>query len=244
MLLAWLLAQQCPLRAQATRLEQHKDASGHFPQCLAAPPAAPGEWHQRPRGGARAAPPRPAPAAPPRAHRGRRWGLRPECSSSHYSCRYSYRAAVYRDRRREPDPGAGRSGGPLRGNGPLTGYAYLFLTRPHFLDEHLYLRALIAPVYATGEVIRNHLPTPTAPSASGSAAASLPPATPSFRTAVSIKRTRSLATRPKRRWPTTCVARRSPASSRSRPRSVCARRTSCTTATTTRRTASSCPRTP
>jgi hypothetical protein len=48
---------------------------------------------------------------------------------------------------------------PLRGNGPLTGYAYLFLTRPHFLDEHLYLRALIAPVYATGEVIRNHWPT-------------------------------------------------------------------------------------
>jgi hypothetical protein len=48
---------------------------------------------------------------------------------------------------------------PLRGNGPLTGYAYLFLTRPHFLDENLYLRALIAPVYATGEVIRNHWPT-------------------------------------------------------------------------------------
>src|SRR4029450_13764128 len=48
---------------------------------------------------------------------------------------------------------------PLRGNGPLTGYAYLFLTRPHFLEENLYLRALIAPVYATGEVIRNHWPT-------------------------------------------------------------------------------------
>ncbi|HEY8202003.1 MAG TPA: hypothetical protein VII47_11690, partial [Actinomycetota bacterium] len=28
---------------------------------------------------------------------------------------------------------------PLRGNGPLTGYAYLFLTRPHFLDQDLYL---------------------------------------------------------------------------------------------------------
>jgi hypothetical protein len=48
---------------------------------------------------------------------------------------------------------------PLRGNGPLTGYAYLFLTRPHFLEEHLYLRALIAPVYATGEVVRDHWPT-------------------------------------------------------------------------------------
>ena len=49
--------------------------------------------------------------------------------------------------------------GPLRGNGPLTGYAYVFLTRPHFLDEHVYLRALIAPVYATGELIRDHWPT-------------------------------------------------------------------------------------
>src|SRR6187549_1107231 len=48
---------------------------------------------------------------------------------------------------------------PVRGNGPLTGYAYLFLTRPHFLEENLYLRALIAPVYATGEVIHDHWPT-------------------------------------------------------------------------------------
>jgi hypothetical protein len=48
---------------------------------------------------------------------------------------------------------------PLRGNGPLTGYAYMFLTRPRVLDENLYLRALIAPVYATGEVIRDHWPT-------------------------------------------------------------------------------------
>ena len=49
--------------------------------------------------------------------------------------------------------------GPLRGNRPLTGYAYVFLTRPHFLEEHVYLRAFIAPVYATGEVIRDHWPT-------------------------------------------------------------------------------------
>jgi hypothetical protein len=48
---------------------------------------------------------------------------------------------------------------PVRGNGPLTGYGYVLLTRPHFLEEHLYLRALIAPVYATGEVVRNHWPT-------------------------------------------------------------------------------------
>src|SRR2546430_17418245 len=50
--------------------------------------------------------------------------------------------------------------GPLRGNGPLTGYAYVFLTRPHLLDEDVYLCALIAPVYATGELIRAHWATP------------------------------------------------------------------------------------
>ena len=49
--------------------------------------------------------------------------------------------------------------GPLRGNGPFTGYAYLFLTRPQFLHEDLTLRAAIAPVYATAELIRNHWPT-------------------------------------------------------------------------------------
>jgi len=48
---------------------------------------------------------------------------------------------------------------PLRGNGPLTGYAYVLLTRPHFLAEPVYLRAVIAPVYATGELIRDHWPT-------------------------------------------------------------------------------------
>ena len=48
---------------------------------------------------------------------------------------------------------------PLQGNGPLTGYAYVFLTRPHFLAEHVYLRAIISPVYATGELIRDHWPT-------------------------------------------------------------------------------------
>lgn len=49
--------------------------------------------------------------------------------------------------------------GPLRGNGPLAGYAYAFLTRPNFLGEHLYLRAIIAPVYAAGELILDHRPT-------------------------------------------------------------------------------------
>jgi len=40
----------------------------------------------------------------------------------------------------------------MRGNGPLTGYAYLFLTRPHFLDHDLYLRVVISP-YIVSELI-------------------------------------------------------------------------------------------
>jgi len=47
---------------------------------------------------------------------------------------------------------------PLRGNGPLTGYAYLFLTRPHFLDQDLYLRVVISP-YFVSELIRDHWPS-------------------------------------------------------------------------------------
>jgi hypothetical protein len=44
---------------------------------------------------------------------------------------------------------------PLRGNGPLTGYAYIFLTRPHFLDKDLYLRVVIPPGYFISELIRD-----------------------------------------------------------------------------------------
>lgn len=48
---------------------------------------------------------------------------------------------------------------PLRGNGPFTGYGYLFLTRPHFLDQDLYLRMVVAPVYLRSELIRDRWPT-------------------------------------------------------------------------------------
>ena len=48
---------------------------------------------------------------------------------------------------------------PLRGNGPFTGYGYLFLTRPHFLHEDLYLRVVIPPGYLISELIRDHWPT-------------------------------------------------------------------------------------
>ena len=47
---------------------------------------------------------------------------------------------------------------PTRGNGPLTGYPYVLLTRPHFLDQDLYLRMAIAPVYVTAELIRDRWP--------------------------------------------------------------------------------------
>jgi hypothetical protein len=48
--------------------------------------------------------------------------------------------------------------GPLRGNGPLTGYVYGFFTQPHLFDKDLYLRAVVAPTYASGELIRDHWP--------------------------------------------------------------------------------------
>ena len=48
---------------------------------------------------------------------------------------------------------------PLRGNGPLTGYGYLFFTRPHFLDQDLYLRLVIPPGYLISELILDHWPS-------------------------------------------------------------------------------------
>ena len=48
---------------------------------------------------------------------------------------------------------------PLRGNGPLTGYGYLFYTKPHFLEEDLYLRLVIPPGYFISELIKDHFPT-------------------------------------------------------------------------------------
>jgi hypothetical protein len=48
---------------------------------------------------------------------------------------------------------------PLRGNGPLTGYVYVLLTRPHFLEKDLYLRLVVAPVYTAAELIHDRWPT-------------------------------------------------------------------------------------
>jgi hypothetical protein len=48
---------------------------------------------------------------------------------------------------------------PLKGNGPVTGYAYLFATRAHFLDEDLYLRVVVPPGYLISELILDHFPS-------------------------------------------------------------------------------------
>ena len=48
---------------------------------------------------------------------------------------------------------------PLKGNGPTTGYGYLFYTRPHFLAEDLYLRLVVPPGYFISELIFDHFPS-------------------------------------------------------------------------------------
>jgi hypothetical protein len=48
---------------------------------------------------------------------------------------------------------------PLKGNGPVTGYGYLFSTRPHFLADDLYLRLVIPPGYLISELILDHWPS-------------------------------------------------------------------------------------
>ncbi len=48
---------------------------------------------------------------------------------------------------------------PVRGNGPWTGYGYLFYTRPHFLAEDLYLRLVIPPGYFISELIYDKWPS-------------------------------------------------------------------------------------
>ena len=48
---------------------------------------------------------------------------------------------------------------PARGNGPWTGYGYLFYTRPHFLAEDLYLRLVIPPGYLISELIYDKWPS-------------------------------------------------------------------------------------
>jgi len=50
--------------------------------------------------------------------------------------------------------------GPLRGDGPISGYFFLLWNRPHFLRDDLYLRVVTAPVFVTTELARENWPGP------------------------------------------------------------------------------------
>ena len=49
--------------------------------------------------------------------------------------------------------------GPLKGDGPLSGYAFLLWNRPHFMEEDLYLRVLLAPTFLMSELVFDRWPT-------------------------------------------------------------------------------------
>jgi hypothetical protein len=49
--------------------------------------------------------------------------------------------------------------GPLKGDGPLSGYAFLLWNRPHFVEEDLYLRVLLAPTFLMSELVLDRWPT-------------------------------------------------------------------------------------
>ncbi len=48
--------------------------------------------------------------------------------------------------------------GPLRGDGPLAGYAFFLLNRPHFIDDDFYLRVIFAPTYFMADLVRDRWP--------------------------------------------------------------------------------------
>jgi hypothetical protein len=50
--------------------------------------------------------------------------------------------------------------GPLRGDGPLSGYAFFLWNQPHFLEEDWYLRVVFAPTYVISDLVRDRWPGP------------------------------------------------------------------------------------
>jgi hypothetical protein len=48
--------------------------------------------------------------------------------------------------------------GPLRGDGPLSGYAFFLWNRPHFVEEDWYLRVILAPTFVTSELVVDRWP--------------------------------------------------------------------------------------
>jgi len=61
----------------------------------------------------------------------------------------------------DPEPRANLeigAAGPLRGDGPISGYAFFLWNRPHFIEEDWYLRLILAPTYARGEMVVDRWP--------------------------------------------------------------------------------------
>ncbi len=133
---------------------------------------------------------------------------------------------------------------PLKGNGPTTGYGYLFYTRPHVLAEDLYLRLVVPPGYFISELILDHFPSQNSALGVGVSGGFFAESQTEFQEGRTCPRSRSPATRPEARSPTTCGVRKSSASCRSRARSAPIRNTSGTTAATAPHAISACPRTP
>jgi hypothetical protein len=48
--------------------------------------------------------------------------------------------------------------GPLRGDGPLSGYAFFLWNRPHFVEEDWYLRVILAPTFVLSELVVDRWP--------------------------------------------------------------------------------------
>lgn len=48
--------------------------------------------------------------------------------------------------------------GPLRGNGPISGYPFFLWNQPHLLDKDRYLRVIVAPVYLESELVHDNVP--------------------------------------------------------------------------------------
>ncbi len=63
----------------------------------------------------------------------------------------------------DPEPRANLELGaeaPLRGNGGVSGYAFFLWNRPHFLDEDLYWRLVVAPTFLMSELVHDGWPAP------------------------------------------------------------------------------------
>ena len=62
---------------------------------------------------------------------------------------------------RDPEPRAYVEVGteaPLKGNAPITGYAFFLWNRPNFPEQDQYLRVVVAPTYLLTEFLQDHWP--------------------------------------------------------------------------------------